>query len=103
MASCNEINVRELRKTPSNPGELKKYAHLGELFLGNNGKKDDYYIDSFIQYLHKLTNDFHLAGLTKYGFEEKDIELICAITEIKNNPVKLALKDLTEIVSSRLS
>jgi alcohol dehydrogenase class IV len=102
MASSNEINIRELRKKTTNPAALKKYALLGELFLDEKGKTDNYYIDGFIQYLHKLTNDFQLPGLKKYGIEEKDIELICAITEVKNNPVNLTLKDLTEIVSCRL-
>lgn len=103
MAKSNEINIRELRKKSTDPVALKKYALLGELFLDENGKTDDYYIDGFIQYLHKLTNDFQFPGLRKYGLKEKDIELICTITEIKNNPVKLAVEDLSEIISSRLS
>lgn len=102
MATSNAINVRELRKNANNVVALKKYASLGKLFLDEEGKSDDYYIDGFIQYLHKLTYDFQLPGLKKYGLEEKDLELICTITEIKNNPVKLALEDLIEIVSNRL-
>jgi alcohol dehydrogenase class IV len=101
MASSNEINVRELRKSENNTSALKKYSHLGKLFLKEEGKSDDYYIDGFIQYLHKLTYDFQLSGLKKYGLKEKDIELICTITEIKNNPVKLTLEGLIEIVSNR--
>jgi alcohol dehydrogenase class IV len=102
MATSNQINVRELRKSASNPAALKKYAQLGELFLDEKGKSDEYYIDGFIRYLFKLTDDLRLPGLKKYGLEEKDIGLICSITEIKNNPVKLAVEDLAEIVSSRL-
>jgi alcohol dehydrogenase class IV len=101
MASSNEINVRELRKN-SNSGALKKYALLGELFLDGKGKTEDYYIDGFIGYLHKLTDDLQLPGLGKFGLEEVDIGLICKLTEIKNNPVKLSLEDLEEIVRSRL-
>jgi alcohol dehydrogenase class IV len=101
MASSNEINVRELRKN-SNSGALKKYALLGELFLDGKGKTEDYYIDGFIGYLHKLTDDLQLPGLRKFGLEEVDIGLICKLTEIKNNPVKLSLEDLEEIVKSRL-
>jgi alcohol dehydrogenase class IV len=101
MASSNDINVRELRKKSTNPAALKKYALLGELFLESKGKTDSYYIDGFIQYLHKLTYDFKLPGLNKYGIEEKDIELICTNTEVKNNPVKLTLEDLKAIISSR--
>ena len=48
MASSNEINVRELRKKSDNLTALKKYALLGELFLDEEGKTDDYYIDGFI-------------------------------------------------------
>jgi alcohol dehydrogenase class IV len=99
MAKSNDINIRELRKNGKNPAALKKYAFLGELFLGEKGKSDNYYIDGFIQYLHKLTDDLHLTGLTKYGLEEKDIELICSKTEIKNNPVVLTSENLREIVT----
>src|SRR5450759_8097 len=53
MASSNEINVRELRKKTTNPAALKKYALLGELFLDEKGKTDNYYIDGYIQYIHK--------------------------------------------------
>jgi len=72
------------------------------LFLDEKGRTDNYYIDGFIHYLHKLTNDFHLQGFKKYGFEEKDIELICSVTDIKNNPVNLTAGDLKEIVRSRV-
>jgi len=102
LAISNEINVRELKRKSNNPVALKKYALLGELFLDEKGKPDDYYIDGFIRYLHKLTHDFHVPGLKKYGLEEKNIELICSKTEIKNNPVKLAPEDLIEIISNRL-
>jgi alcohol dehydrogenase class IV len=101
MASSNAINVRELRKKDINAVALQKYTSLGRLFLDEEGKSDDYYIDGFIQYLHKLTYDFQLPGLKKYGLEEENIKLICTITEIKNNPVKLMQEDLTEILQSR--
>jgi alcohol dehydrogenase class IV len=101
MAISNEINVRELRKTGNNPEALRKYAILGELFLDINGKSREYYIDSFINYLKNLTHDLKLERLRKFGVEEKDFELICKKTDIKNNPVKLAVKDLIEILSNR--
>jgi alcohol dehydrogenase class IV len=102
MASANMINVRELRKKSNNPAALKKYALLGEFFLDEKGRTDDYYIDGFLQYLHKLSHDFKLQRLKKYGLEEKDIKLICTNTEIKNNPVKLAVEDLIEILDKSL-
>ena len=101
MAKSNEINVRELRKRHTNPGALKKYAFLGQLLLDEKGKNDDYYIDGFIGYLHKLTFELGLPGLKKCGIGEDDINAICAITENKNNPVKLSSEDLHEIISDR--
>jgi alcohol dehydrogenase class IV len=102
MAVSNEINVRELRRSRSNQMALKKYAILGELFLDKKGKSEEYYTDGFIDYLHGLTDEMKLSGLRKWGLEEKDVELICSKTEIKNNPVKLAVEDLQEIVHRRL-
>ncbi len=101
MAKSNEIIVRELRKIPGNETALNKYSLLGQLFLDEKGKSDDYFIDGFIQYIHKLTHDLSLPGLKKYGVDEKDIPSICAITENKNNPVKLNMENLQEILSAR--
>jgi len=102
MAKSNEINVRELRKTSVNPAALNKYASLGKIFLDKTGKTNDYYIDGFIEYLNRLTNEFQLPGLMKYGLKENELEMICAKTEIKNNPVELTKEVLFEIISDRL-
>jgi alcohol dehydrogenase class IV len=102
MASANEITVRELRKKDPHSIALKKYSMLGKLFLDEEGKSDDYFIDGFIQYLKKLTFELQLPGLKNFGLKEKDSDLICSITENKNNPVKLGMDDLIEIISNRL-
>jgi alcohol dehydrogenase class IV len=102
IAPSNAINIRNLRKMTGNGIALKKYIGLGKLFLDKGSRSDDYYIDGFIEYLFKLTYDLQLPGFKKYGLEEKDIELICLNTEIKNNPVKLDLGDLMEIVKNRI-
>jgi alcohol dehydrogenase class IV len=103
MAKTNEINVRELRKRLNNLVALNKYSLMGKLFLEEKGGNDDYYIDGFISYLHKLTFDLGLSGFKKYGVQEKDISSICIRTENKNNPVKLVPEDMEEIFRSRLS
>lgn len=102
MAEANRVTVRELRKNKNNPTALRKYATLGRLFLDAEGKSDDYYIDSFIQYLLKLTDELQLPKLRQFGIDRKDIGIICRITELKNNPVKLSLEALQEIVRERL-
>lgn len=102
MAKSNEITVRELIKKKDNDIALNKYVQLGQLFLDDKGMTDEFYIDGFITYLHKLTDDLHLPGLKKYGVREKDISLIADRTENKNNPVKLNSGLMVEILSSRL-
>ena len=102
MATANAVNIKALRNKSGNSSALKKYAQLGKLFINEPGKSDKYYIDGFIGYLNKLTYDFQIPGLKKYGLKEKDIGLICTKTEIKNNPVKLEPDDLFEILSNRL-
>jgi alcohol dehydrogenase class IV len=103
MATSNEITVRESRKKRKNRVVLNKYASLGRLFIGGKGKSDDYYIDGFIQYLHKLTIDLQLPGLNKLGLKEEDIKLICSVTDNKNNPIGLSQDDLIEIISCRFN
>ncbi len=102
MAQANAINVRELRKNKNNPEALTKYATLGRLFLETDRESDDYNIDGFIQYLLNLTEELKLPKLMQYGIELRDIGVICRITELKNNPVKLNLEALQEIVRERL-
>ena len=102
MAKANEINIRELRKSSDNDHALKKYMSLGRLFLNTQGKSDDYYIDGFLAYLHKQTDELQIPQLRKYGINEKDIIEICSGTDCKNNPVKLNIEELIEIISARI-
>ena len=102
MAAGNEINVRELRKAGGDNPALKKYATLGRMFSQKEGTSDDYYIDSFIDILHKMTEQLRLPRLRKYGISSDDISLICSQTDIKNNPVKLSPDQVAEIIETRL-
>ncbi len=101
MAISNELNVRKLRAKRSNPGALKKYAILGNIFLNEGNKSDDFYIDGFISHLHELTDLLHLRGLKSLGVEEAAIDRICSSTDMKNNPVILEKEDLIEIITRR--
>jgi alcohol dehydrogenase class IV len=102
MAPANAITVRELRKRGSNTEAMNKYIRLGKLFLDADGKPDDYYIDGFVEYLRKLSGDLRLPHLGQYGIKKEDLEPICRITELKNNPVKLNTDDLIDILRERL-
>jgi len=102
MAQANAITVRELRKGKYNREVMDKYIRLGKLFIEDEGKRDEYYIDGFIEYLRKLSDELQLQRLGKYGIMEEDLEPICRITELKNNPVKLNMEHLIEILKIRL-
>lgn len=101
MAVSNEVSVRMLRAIKGNEVYLKKYALLGKLFLDDTGKDDDFYIDGFIDFLHELTGKFNLPGLKQAGVREEDLELICSLTESKNNPVKPGSDEIMEILTKR--
>jgi alcohol dehydrogenase class IV len=102
MAPANAVTVRELRKRNQESSALKKYSLLGKLFINEQNKSDDFYIDGFIDYLNKITFEFKLQDLRQFGIREKDIPAICENTGIHNNPVKLMPDDLKEIILSRL-
>lgn len=102
MAPANALTVRELRKRNSNQEALNKYVSLGRLFLDEEGKSDDYYINGFVEYLSNLSDDLKLARLGQYGIKDEDLDPICRITELKNNPVKLNTDDLIETLRNRL-
>lgn len=102
MAPANAITLREMRKGNTNPEAMNKYYRLGRLFIETEGKPDDYYIDGFVQYLGKLSDELKLPRLGKFGIKEEDIEPICRITEQKNNPVKLSIDYLIEILKERI-
>lgn len=101
MAPSNELTVKTLKKGYGDQSALKKYIQLGEIFLEVKGKSRDYYIDGFVGYLYHLTEELQLPGLKKFGIKENDLELICRITDCKNNPVKLDTSDLMEILLER--
>ncbi len=102
MAAANRVTVRELRKSTQDHPSLKKYAALGKLFLGQEGKTDSFYIDGFIEYLYELTDELNLPGLSGFGLEDKDIDILCAQTENKNNPVELNKEALLEVLRERM-
>lgn len=103
MAVSNEVTVKKLRDTKSNPGALKRYADLGKIFLGNDSHNDDYYITGFINSLYEMTEKLNLPGLKSAGVKENRLTEICASTGCKNNPVDLSQDELLSILEMRLT
>jgi alcohol dehydrogenase class IV len=100
MPAANEVNIRLLRKG-NNPEALAKYIALGRLFLKKKEGSNDYFIDGFIDYLYRLSEEIKLPGLKTAGADKSDFELIIKNTECKNNPVKLSNEELLEILQKR--
>lgn len=102
MAAANDVNVRELRRQSPDNAALGKYSVLGRICSDIEGRGDDYYIDSFIQHLHEMTENLSLPRLGNYGIFTSDIPRICSQSDIKNNPVRLTPENLAEIIERRL-
>lgn len=100
MSAANDINVRLLRRDRNVPA-LEKYVILGKLFLEKKEGSDDYFIDGFIEYLYRLSEEMKLPGLKSAGVKEDDIKVICQETDCKNNPAKLTTEELMEILHKR--
>ncbi|MRR21395.1 iron-containing alcohol dehydrogenase [bacterium] len=102
MAAANEMTVKELRRISRVHPSLKKYAALGRLFSGSSEKGDDHHIDSFISYLHEITDRLHLPGLAVYGFRTEDLAVVSSKSDVKNNPAELPVAILSEILARRM-
>jgi alcohol dehydrogenase class IV len=100
MASANDVNVRMLRKE-ENAAVLEKYLLLGKLFLDKKEGSDDFFIDGFIDYLYRISEELKLPGLKSAGVKENEFKEICKETDCKNNPVKLSSDELLEILQKR--
>lgn len=102
MAAANEVTVRELRRISRVHPSLRKYSVLGRIFSGGKGEGDDYHIDSFIGYLHEITEKLDLPRLAGYGIGTDDLAVISAKSDVKNNPADLPVSILSEILAVRL-
>ncbi|MCJ7821219.1 MAG: iron-containing alcohol dehydrogenase, partial [Bacteroidales bacterium] len=102
MAAVNTVNVMELRKINPDHPALKKYATLGKIFSELEGKDEDFYTDSFIDILRKMTDDLNLPVLGSYGLNRGDVSVIVTEADSKNNPVRLSRELMAKIIRERL-
>ena len=102
MAVANEVTVRELRRVSGGHPGLRKYALLGRIFSDTERRDEEYYTDSFIGYLHGITERLDLPRLAGYGIGTEDLALISAKSDVKNNPADLTAGMLSEILARRV-
>ena len=103
MATANELTLRKLRKSGCDSTALKKYSRLGRLFSTYKGKSQDYYQDSFIEFLHMITVELKVPLLSEYGLKGNDICDIAKMSGCKNNPVQLDQEEMESLLQQRIA
>ncbi len=106
LAECTKMNVKRLEQI-GHDGEhgLMKHAIIGALITGKSYEANidvSYYCSALIETLERWTEELNLEPLGKYGITHKDVEEIVKNTGLKNNPVRLKLEDIKEIVINRI-
>lgn len=99
MASANKITVRKLRAEKSNDPALAKYTAVGKLFTRADNKSDDYYIDSLLEYIERLTHELKIPALKSGGVSSADFEKIIKASDNKNNPAILNKEEMEEVLA----
>ncbi len=98
----NRMNVKKLLENDENSSAILKYISLGQLISQKEGKRDEYYLNFFIDYVDKLVQEFNMPRLAQFGLSQKNIEKIVAQTSNKNNRVKFNHQELTYILEQRI-
>ncbi|MBT1707165.1 iron-containing alcohol dehydrogenase [Fulvivirgaceae bacterium PWU5] len=101
MTAANRVTVRKLL---AGGGEeaLGRYAAVGKLFTGQSSKSDRYYIDHLLTTIETWAADMQIPGLGAYGVTRADVGRMVAVTDNKNNPVKLNAEELAEVLEDSL-
>lgn len=99
MSRCNQVTVRKLRKTNTNPRALKKYALVGRLFSADKMRSDDYYIDMLLDRIESWTREMKIPSLAHFGVSSEHFLKIVRSTDNKNNPIKLDESEMMEVLN----
>ncbi len=99
MASANKITVRKLRAEKSNDAALAKYTAVGKLFTATDNRSDDYYIDSLLEHIERLTHELKIPALKSGGVSSADFEKIIKASDNKNNPAILNKEEMEEVLA----
>ncbi|MFX1573253.1 MAG: iron-containing alcohol dehydrogenase [Promethearchaeota archaeon] len=106
LAEATKMNIKILLESgPSGKVGLRKHAKIGALLIGKeeiDNDEIDHYTTILIKTLEKWTEDLKIDKLAKYGIKEDDINKILEKTGLKNNPVNLNKKAITNILMNRI-
>jgi alcohol dehydrogenase class IV len=101
LGAVTRTNIGRLIREGGGP-VLEKYSRAGRWLSGNVGKDAAYYSHCLADELDRLTEEFNIPRLGKYGVARSDAAGIASETGIKNNPVRLSREELENILISRL-
>jgi alcohol dehydrogenase class IV len=98
MAPANVVTVRKLRAADPHGGALQKYAAVGKLFPGANGKSDAYCVDHLLSVMDAYTRTLNIPSLAGYGVRASDFDRIVKASDNKNNPIALNREEMIEVL-----
>jgi alcohol dehydrogenase class IV len=98
MFAANTVTVRKLRVKGTDNAALTKYAAVGQLFSGLSNKSGEYYVDHLLSHIREMADEMQIPKLSKFVAPEEHAR-IAAITENKNNPIKLNHDEILEVLS----
>jgi len=106
LAESTKMNVKRLEQV-GRDGEhgLMKYAIVGAIIAGKGYDLNidvSHYCSVLVETLENWTKQLKIERLGKYGIAYTDTNNIIERTGLKNNPVKLSLEDIKEIVVNRI-
>lgn len=102
LAPCNRLTLAKLRRQAPHHPALRKYAELGRLSSGREGRDDPWYQDAFIAFLEELSSRPELPGFGTFGITPADIPAIIAESGNKNNPLPLDGDELRQMLLDQL-
>lgn len=102
MAETNRMTLQKLALSGDENYFIKKYATVGRIFSTNKVGSDDYLAKSLIDSLFRMTEELGIPRLSEFGISEADLDKLAEQTSNKNNPVKISISELKEILINRL-
>lgn len=106
LAAAVEVNVQVMQsRAPDHPA-LKKYAHVGRLFLQRPALDDIQALAGLVEVLKQWTVRLQLPTLSTWGVTASDFRRIVSHSRgssMKTNPVALNDEEIERILRQRLS
>ncbi len=102
LPAATRINIRALRARAASSGALERFAILASVVTGQSASTPEALAD----WLHQLTGDLQVPGLSAYGVSAVDADAIVAgagrANSMRSNPLPLERSELEEILAASL-